>query len=112
IVVGDGPPEPLEVEAVARHGAHAELSAAGVARMLSARAHVERAAAAGRDQPPVYGITTGLGAPATTRTKPAALAALAHALRPSARCGTCARGGAPASAGVRSEGGGGAAQRD
>jgi len=80
IVVGDGPPEPLEVEAVARHGAHAELSAAGVARMLSARAHVERAAAAGPDQPPVYGITTGFGALATTRIRPEARAALQHAL--------------------------------
>jgi histidine ammonia-lyase len=80
IVIGDGPPQPLQVEAVARHGARAELSAAAVERMLASRAHVVRAAAAGPDDPPVYGITTGFGALATTRITPEARVALQHAL--------------------------------
>ena len=52
-----------DVEAVARHGARAELDPDARARMQEARDVVERLVAAGEV---VYGVTTGFGDLATT----------------------------------------------
>jgi histidine ammonia-lyase len=58
----------MDVEAVARRGAHAVLDGDARARMEEARAVVERLVAAGEV---VYGITTGFGDLATTFIPPA-----------------------------------------
>jgi histidine ammonia-lyase len=57
-----------DVEAVARHGAHATLDMAARSRMQEARDVIEGLVAAGEV---VYGVTTGFGALATTFIDPA-----------------------------------------
>jgi histidine ammonia-lyase len=67
IMLGDGPPAIGDVVAVARDGAAVEIAPAAVAAMEASRAHVERLAASGS---PVYGVSTGFGALATTFIEP------------------------------------------
>ncbi len=59
---------PEDVEAVARHGAAADLDPAARTRMAVSRATIERLAAADE---PVYGVTTGFGDLANVRIAPA-----------------------------------------
>ncbi|MBN2848712.1 MAG: histidine ammonia-lyase [Coriobacteriia bacterium] len=62
-----GSPSMEEVVAIARAGARVEISAEAIAAIEESRAHVERLAASGE---PVYGISTGFGALATTYIEP------------------------------------------
>jgi histidine ammonia-lyase len=64
-----------DVEAVARRGAAAALSAAARDRMLASRAVVEELVAAGAT---VYGVTTGFGDLANRRVEPAEARHLQH----------------------------------
>lgn len=66
-----------EVATVARHGARVELAPAAVAAMEASRAVVERIEREGR---PVYGVSTGFGALATTFITSQRRAELQHAL--------------------------------
>jgi len=72
-----GPPSMEEVVAIARGGAGVEISAEAIAAIEESRAHVERLAASGE---PVYGISTGFGALATTYIEPQKRRALQRAL--------------------------------
>src|SRR5436853_6865558 len=56
-----------QVVAVARHGEKVALAASARTRMERSRARVERAA---RSREPVYGVSTGFGALASTRVAP------------------------------------------
>ena len=56
-----------QVVAVARHGEKVALAPAARARMERSRTRVERAAAS---REPVYGVSTGFGALASTRVAP------------------------------------------
>jgi histidine ammonia-lyase len=66
-----------DVLAVARHGARMDLSAEAVEAMVSSRAIVDRIE---RDGRPVYGVSTGFGALASTFIAPQRRAELQHAL--------------------------------
>ncbi|HEY6379349.1 MAG TPA: histidine ammonia-lyase, partial [Candidatus Dormibacteraeota bacterium] len=66
-----------EVVAVARHGAHVQLTPAAVAAMAASRAVVERLAAASE---PAYGVSTGFGALATRHIDPRMRAQLQRSL--------------------------------
>jgi histidine ammonia-lyase len=68
---------PADVSAVARGCAHVELSPAAVEAMAHSRALVEDIE---RDQRPVYGVSTGFGALATTFIAPERRTELQHAL--------------------------------
>ena len=72
-----GPPSIEEVVAIARGGVGVEISAEAIAAIEESRAHVERLAASGE---PVYGISTGFGALATTYVEPQKRRALQRAL--------------------------------
>ncbi len=73
----DGPGLTIdEVVAVARHGAHVELTPEAIDRMAATRAVVERLA----EGDPVYGISTGFGALATVSIPPDRRQALQAAL--------------------------------
>jgi histidine ammonia-lyase len=62
VIVGVGPLSIADVVAVARHGAHVEVSAESLAEVERSRAIIERLA----DDPiPHYGVSTGFGALAT-----------------------------------------------
>src|SRR3954468_14560151 len=63
VVIGPDPLEPPDVVAVARDGEVVELSAAALTAMQVSSAHVDELAHADH---PVYGISTGFGALATT----------------------------------------------
>ncbi|WP_308493405.1 histidine ammonia-lyase [Microbacterium terrisoli] len=63
VIVGASPLSPAQVVAVARHGAHVQIDPGAQARVVEARALVERLA---DDPVPHYGISTGFGALATT----------------------------------------------
>ena len=67
VTVSTGPLELEDVVAVARLGARVELSAESIAAIETARCHIERLAGSGR---PVYGVSTGFGALATTYIEP------------------------------------------
>ncbi|MDO9557784.1 MAG: histidine ammonia-lyase [Coriobacteriia bacterium] len=67
VVIGTGALTLHEVAAVARGGAMVELSAEAVVAIEESRAHVERLARSGE---PVYGVSTGFGALATTYIEP------------------------------------------
>jgi histidine ammonia-lyase len=69
--------EPADVLAVAREDAHVELSPAAVEAMAASRAIVDGIEASGR---PVYGVSTGFGALASTSIEPERRAELQHAL--------------------------------
>jgi histidine ammonia-lyase len=72
-----GPPSMAEVVAIARGGVRVEVSTDAIAAIEESRAHVERLAASGE---PVYGISTGFGALATTYIEPQKRRALQQAL--------------------------------
>lgn len=67
VTVSIGPPSIREVLAAARSGARVELSAEALVAIEASRAHVETLAESGR---PVYGVSTGFGALATTYIEP------------------------------------------
>src|SRR5260370_27911694 len=69
-----------QVVAVARHGEKVVLSAAARAKMEQSRARVHRAA---QSREPVYGVSTGFGALASTRVAPLPQPELQLALIPS-----------------------------
>lgn len=62
VVLGQAPPTPADVVAVARHGAPVDIAPEALARIGATRAAVEALAAA---DTPVYGVSTGFGALAT-----------------------------------------------
>jgi histidine ammonia-lyase len=62
VLQADRPLTEAELVEVARHGAPVQISAESLERLRSARAHVDRHAAA---DTPVYGVSTGFGALAT-----------------------------------------------
>jgi histidine ammonia-lyase len=68
---------PADILAVARHGAPVELSPEAVAAMAASRSIVDAIEREGR---PVYGVSTGFGALATTFIAPERRAELQHAL--------------------------------
>ncbi|HEY8471176.1 MAG TPA: histidine ammonia-lyase [Natronosporangium sp.] len=68
---------PADVIAVARDGARVELAPAVIQAMAASRAIVETIE---RDQRPVYGVSTGFGALATTFIAPERRSELQHAL--------------------------------
>jgi histidine ammonia-lyase len=68
---------PADVVAVARGGAQAQLASAAAEAMTASRAIVD---AIEREQRPVYGVSTGFGALATTFIQPARRGELQHAL--------------------------------
>ncbi|GIM95801.1 histidine ammonia-lyase [Paractinoplanes toevensis] len=68
---------PAEVVAVAREDAKVELAPATVEAMATSRAIVDKIEASGR---PVYGVSTGFGALASTFIDPSRRAELQHAL--------------------------------
>ncbi|MBN2823458.1 MAG: histidine ammonia-lyase [Coriobacteriia bacterium] len=67
VVVGTGPVAFDDVIAVARGDATVELSAEAVAAIEDSRTHIDRLAGSGQ---PVYGVSTGFGALATTYIEP------------------------------------------
>ncbi|MCE5191084.1 MAG: histidine ammonia-lyase [Actinomycetia bacterium] len=67
IVVGSGPLTIKDVVAVARNGTRVKLAAGAVAALETARARIDELAASGQ---PVYGVSTGFGALATTYIEP------------------------------------------
>ncbi|GAB4281317.1 MAG: histidine ammonia-lyase [Coriobacteriia bacterium] len=67
IVLGERPLSIEEVVAVARDCVPVRVSAGALDRMAEARAHIERLAGSGE---PVYGVSTGFGALATTYIEP------------------------------------------
>ena len=78
-------PRPADVVAVARHGAAVEIDPAALAGVRRARAGVEALAAADR---PIYGVSTGFGALASTRISPPDRARVQAALVRSHAAGT------------------------
>jgi len=83
--VGAGPLAFEDVIAVARHRAAVEISDGAVAAIDAARAHVEELAGSGR---PVYGVSTGFGALATTYVEPSLRDQLQRSLIRSHAAGT------------------------
>ncbi len=77
VVIGQEALGFADIVAVAREGARVELAPEARARMQRSRERVEALAEAER---PVYGISTGFGALASTRIPPAARVTLQHAL--------------------------------
>jgi len=77
VVLGDRPLTIEEVVAVARHGARVEIGAAALNAIGEARAHIDELAHSGV---PVYGVSTGFGALATTYIEPAKRAQLQRSL--------------------------------
>jgi histidine ammonia-lyase len=77
VVLGIGPVDPDDVVAVARRRAEVAISGEAVAAIEAARVHVEHLARSGR---PVYGVSTGFGALATTYIDPDARDALQSSL--------------------------------
>jgi len=77
VVLGDRPLEIEEVVAVARDGARVEISAAAQDAIAAARATIDELAHSGV---PVYGVSTGFGALATTYIEPAKRAQLQRSL--------------------------------
>ncbi len=67
VTINIGPLSAIDVVAVARHGAVVRLSDESLAEMAVSRAYVEQLACSGT---PVYGISTGFGALATTFIDP------------------------------------------
>lgn len=67
VVVGAGPLSIEDVAAVARHGAPVQLAPRALDAIETARARIDELAASGR---PVYGVSTGFGALATTYIAP------------------------------------------
>jgi histidine ammonia-lyase len=76
ISLGDDPLTLETIRDVARRGREVRLSAAARARMLRARAAIERIAAGGAAAPAVYGVNTGFGALAEVRISPTQIAEL------------------------------------
>ena len=83
--MGAGPLAFEDVIAVARHRAAVEISDGAVAAIDAARAHVEELAGSGR---PVYGVSTGFGALATTYVEPSLRDQLQRSLIRSHAAGT------------------------
>ena len=77
VVLGIGPVDRDDVVAVARLGAGVTISDEALAAIDAARAHVEHLAGSGR---PVYGVSTGFGALATTYIGPDSRTALQSSL--------------------------------
>ena len=77
VTVGPQPLLPHEVVAVARHGATVVVDAQALARVATARAHIEALAESGE---PVYGVSTGFGALATRHIAPELRAQLQRSL--------------------------------
>ncbi|HUY97409.1 MAG TPA: histidine ammonia-lyase [Verrucomicrobiae bacterium] len=77
VILAGGPLTPDEVQRVARLDARVELAPAAHRLLLRGRRAVE---AAGRSSEPVYGISTGFGALASTRVEGARQVDLQHAL--------------------------------
>ena len=73
---------PTDVLAVARSGAPVEIAAEAVTAMNTSRSIVDGIE---RDGRPVYGVSTGFGALASTFVAPERRAELQHALDPFAR---------------------------
>src|SRR3982751_932378 len=71
VVLGDAPLRLEDIVRVARGNAPVTLGEAARARMVAARAVVDRLAAGGAAGPAVYGINTGFGALAGGRISPA-----------------------------------------
>ncbi|TDB38266.1 MAG: histidine ammonia-lyase [Actinobacteria bacterium] len=67
VVVGAGPLTVTDVVAVARDSARIELAPQAIAALETARARIDELAASGK---PVYGVSTGFGALATTYIPP------------------------------------------
>ncbi len=88
VVLGTDGLTPAQVVAIARDGARVELSPTALAAIDAAREHIDRLAESGR---PVYGVSTGFGALATTYIEPAKRAQLQRSLVRShaAGSGTC-----------------------
>jgi histidine ammonia-lyase len=78
VTLGAGPLSFHEVEEVARHDAHVAVAPEACAAMLASREIVE--GAAGMPDAVVYGVTTGLGALASTHISPEARVELQCAL--------------------------------
>ena len=77
VVLGDRPLTIEEVVAVARDGARVEIGAAAQEAIVAARATIDALAHSGK---PVYGVSTGFGALATTYIEPAKRAQLQRSL--------------------------------
>lgn len=77
VVLGPGGLSPADVVTVARDGAQVRLAPEAVAAMRDSRAVVESIE---REERPVYGVSTGFGALATTVVAPERRAELQHAL--------------------------------
>ena len=73
VILGDAPLSIEDVVAVAREGARVEIGAAAQSAIVVARAHIDELAHSGV---PVYGVSTGFGALATTYIEPAKRAQL------------------------------------
>jgi histidine ammonia-lyase len=85
VTVGPDGLRPADVVAVARAGARVSLAPEAVAAMERSRAIVD---AINRDRRPVYGVSTGFGALATTFIAPQRRTELQHALLRSHAAGT------------------------
>ncbi len=77
VILGDAPLSIEDVVAVARDGARVEIGAAAQSAIVAARAHIDELAHSGV---PVYGVSTGFGALATTYIEPAKRAQLQRSL--------------------------------